>query len=315
MRLSRNSRPRRDGALDRCERGFGAAGIGAAGLRHVGPAAAALAAQASAPSAHQIDRVEARGEIVGDADHDRRLAVRARRPAPRRPSRYRVSDRRRGSSAPWPARRRATRPANLTPPRSLASSVAAALPPPIAASRRASVNSRSSRRRSSTRPSDARRQLGGRGLERVRGLAQQLLLVRRHGLRQRRRSAPRCGARPTATALSPTILKKPMSPVRRTCVPPQSSTEYGRGAVAVVAILAHRDDAHLVAVFLAEQRHRAGVDRALGRHQPRRHLGVLADAGVDLGLDRLRCPRGRQRARMAEIEAQPVGRDAASPSA
>ena len=34
---------------------------------------------------------------------------------------------------------------------------------------------------------------------------------------------------PAATALSPTTETRPISPVRRTCVPPQSSTEYGRG--------------------------------------------------------------------------------------
>ena len=52
---------------------------------------------------------------------------------------------------------------------------------------------------------------------------------------------------PAATPVSETILKKPMSPVRSTCVPPQSS----RGE------LAHADHAHLVAVLLAEERHRA----------------------------------------------------------
>ena len=73
------------------------------------------------------------------------------------------------------------------------------------------------------------------------------------GPRPRRRSAPRSGARPEATELSPTILNRPISPVRRTCVPPHSSTENG-SPVVVALVAAHRDDAHLVAVFLAEQR-------------------------------------------------------------
>ena len=57
------------------ERGLGLGAVRAAGLRHVGPAAAALAAERLGALAHQIDRVEARGQIVGDADHDAGLAV------------------------------------------------------------------------------------------------------------------------------------------------------------------------------------------------------------------------------------------------
>ena len=42
------------------ERGVGLGAVGAAGLRHVGPAAAALAAERLGALAHQIDGVEAR---------------------------------------------------------------------------------------------------------------------------------------------------------------------------------------------------------------------------------------------------------------
>ena len=49
---------------------------------------------------------------------------------------------------------------------------------------------------------------------------------------------------------------------------------------------AHRQHAHFVAVLLAEQRHGAGGDRLLGRHQPRVDRAVLPDALVDLVLDR-----------------------------
>src|SRR5438477_535890 len=40
---------------------------------------------------------------------------------------------------------------------------------------------------------------------------------------------------PAATGLSEMILKSPMSPVRRTCVPPQSSTEKCRAEVVLVS--------------------------------------------------------------------------------
>ena len=61
--------------LDRRERGLGLGAVGAAGLRHVGPAAAALAAERLGALAHEIDGGEARGQIGGDADHDAGLAV------------------------------------------------------------------------------------------------------------------------------------------------------------------------------------------------------------------------------------------------
>ncbi len=48
-----------------------------------------------------------------------------------------------------------------------------------------------------------------------------------------------------------------------------------------VAFVAHAHDAHLVAVFLAEEGERPLLHRAVGRHQPGRDLGILADAGVD----------------------------------
>ena len=50
--------------FDRGERRIGLRAIGTAGLRHVGPPAAALAAERLGGDPHQIDRIEARGEIV-----------------------------------------------------------------------------------------------------------------------------------------------------------------------------------------------------------------------------------------------------------
>src|SRR5262245_54488886 len=64
-----------DGRNDRVERGAGFRTVRTTGLRHVGPAAAALAAQHFRALLDEIDRVEARREIVGDADRDAGLAV------------------------------------------------------------------------------------------------------------------------------------------------------------------------------------------------------------------------------------------------
>jgi hypothetical protein len=73
-------------------------------------------------------------------------------------------------------------------------------------------------------------------------------------------------------------------------------------------VVAHGEHAHFVAIFLAEQRFGARRDRLVGRHQPRRDIGVLAHDGVDLGFDALEFFR-RHGLGMAEIEAQPVRRD------
>ena len=49
--------------------------VRSAGLRHVRPPAPALAAQRFGRDAHEIDRVVARGEVLGDADDDAGLAI------------------------------------------------------------------------------------------------------------------------------------------------------------------------------------------------------------------------------------------------
>ena len=75
----------------------------------------------------------------------------------------------------------------------------------------------------------------------------------------------------------------------------------------VALALAHRDNAHLFAIFFAEQRHGAFGHRGIRRHQPCRHLAVLANAGVHLVLDPGKIV-ARDRRRLADIEAQTVGR-------
>ena len=76
----------------------------------------------------------------------------------------------------------------------------------------------------------------------------------------------------------------------------------------VVLDLPHADDAHLVAVFLAEEGARSGFARVVEAHQPRRHLGVLQHDAIGDVLDRGQFV-GRDRLRMGEVEAQPLGRD------
>ena len=63
---------------------------------------------------------------------------------------------------------------------------------------------------------------------------------------------------------------------------------------------AHRDDAHLVAVLLAEQRAGALTLGGVRRHDPGLDRRVLADVGVDLGLDR-RDFGGRHRLGVREV--------------
>ncbi len=60
---------------DRIQRRVGLGAIGTAGLRHVGPPTAALAAERLGGHAHQVDRIEARDQIRRDADHDTGLAI------------------------------------------------------------------------------------------------------------------------------------------------------------------------------------------------------------------------------------------------
>ena len=60
---------------DGVERRGGLRAVGAAGLRHVGAAAAALAAERLGATAHQLDRVESRCEVRRHSDHEARLAL------------------------------------------------------------------------------------------------------------------------------------------------------------------------------------------------------------------------------------------------
>ena len=114
---------------------------------------------------------------------------------------------------------------------------------------------------------------------------------------------------PEATALSPTILNRPISPVRahmRAAAQLDRISVLGLGARLA---LAHADDADLVAVFLAEQRHRALGDRLVGASsdasRPAEFCRIMALTRSSTARDL----RWRHRPRMGEIEAQPLGRD------
>ena len=109
---------------------------------------------------------------------------------------------------------------------------------------------------------------------------------------------------PAATPLSDKPLIKPISPVRLTWVPPHSSTDQPS---VLPRALAHGDHAHLVAVFLAEQRARAGGAGIVERHQPRGHRRILQHDVVGDVFDALDLGQ-RNRLGMREVEAQPVGR-------
>ena len=111
---------------------------------------------------------------------------------------------------------------------------------------------------------------------------------------------------PAATPLSPRTVIRPMSPVRRTWVPPHSSTDQPS---ALPVGVAHRHDAHLVAVFLAEQRARAGLLGVVERHQPRLDRRVLQHDVVGDVLDLRSISCGGDRLGVDEVEAQAVGRD------
>ena len=66
-------------------------------------------------------------------------------------------------------------------------------------------------------------------------------------------------------------------------------------------LCAHGDDPHLIAVFLAEQRHRAFLDGVIHRHEPRRHLIILQHGRIRQVFDSVHLGIA-DRLRMSEIE-------------
>src|SRR5882724_2782196 len=74
-RTSPEASTNRHRLFDCLERRFSLGAVGAARLRHVRPAAAALAAERRRTGAHQIDGAVALGQVIGDPDDHRSLAV------------------------------------------------------------------------------------------------------------------------------------------------------------------------------------------------------------------------------------------------
>src|SRR5260370_17372257 len=88
----------------------------------------------------------------------------------------------------------------------------------------------------------------------------------------------------------------------------RAAAQLDREGPLVVTRSAHRDDPHLVAVFLAEQRERPFGDGTVRGQQAGAHGAVGPNAFVDLGLDSPNVLL-RQRPRVAEVAAHPGGGD------
>ena len=115
-------------SLHRGDRIFGLGGIGAAGLGHVRPAAAALPAQCGRCHAHQIDGAEAAGKVVGDR-RPRRSPRRPRRRRQRRRRRNRATSCRHRPAASDPSAKRRKPPLPRKPtPATVSFSAGAGLP-------------------------------------------------------------------------------------------------------------------------------------------------------------------------------------------
>ena len=235
-------------------------GVLAAGLGEVRPAAAAAA----------DDRRQLLDELAG-LDAGQVLASPTRRARPCRRSRTRARPRRcrggRGASrtgrAARPSRGRSTRRAmSFTPSTSRVSSSAApppAPPPPSAAS------SSAARPRA---PAAWRPPAAAARLDRLVGRRVQRAAATRSS------AARCCWTRATAPAPVSASMRRTPAATPLSSVIDEEADVAGRAHVRAAAQLhaeaGHRDDADPVAVLLAEERHRAGRDRLLGRA----HLGL-----------------------------------------
>ena len=161
-------------------------------------------------------------------------------------------------------------------------------------------------------PGEAGRQLCRAGAQRRRRLAQQILFAGEVGF-GRRASKRLDPAHPRGNRAFADDLEQPDIAGAAHMGPAAQLDRIGPLLALGGAPLSrtHRDDADLVAVFLAEQGHRAGGYRLVGRHQPRRNRLVRADLRVHLGFDGVDLLAG-QRLRVREVEPEIVGRDQAS---
>ncbi len=123
------------------------------------------------------------------------------------------------------------------------------------------------------------------------------------------RSAPRCGERPTTPRFRSVTEIRPISPVRRTWVPPHNSTDQPSALLAARSRAAWPiETTRTSSPYFSPNSARApDFARIVHRHQPRGDLVVLQHHVVGDVLDAAQFVR-RDRLLMHEIEAQPVRR-------
>ena len=235
-----------------------------------------------------------RGEVLRDRHEQDRLAVLLRRRARRRPCRACRAACRRARAAPCRRPARARRAPSRRP-----RPAPARRGRPTARRRPSSCASSSARSSSRSAPLgllDLLRHLERARLEERRRAAQLVVLALRGSTAPGPVNAT-MRRTPAAIDSSLPILKKAMSPVRRTWVPPQSSFD---GPI--------RTTRTHVAVLLAEDHHRAGLARVLELQHRGVGLGVLADQLVHAPLHASQLVVG-ERLEVREVEAEVVRRD------
>ena len=234
----------------------------------------------------RVRRQAPRARLVVDRDDHRRLAVDGRRrPPPRRAVRPAAGRARRGRACARPRRRHRRRGARRSRPRRRPRAARASSPAAASswATRTRSISFSAPRSRS-TRSATRSGSSSGRALSASLSWATSTC----SRARKRYASAPTSASTrrtPEPIDDSPSSLTTPSCADRPVCVPPQSSRAQSPT----------RDDPHLVAVLLAEERHRAGADRLLLAHDLGVHRQVREHQVVDPRLDVVRAPRSAPR--------------------
>ena len=278
--------------------------IGTAGLRHVRPSAAALAAERFGAKLDQIDSTDALGEIVGDANNQRCAAFGHRGEGDDTGSDLHLGvvgktfevlrvhafdDAQHGfhtgdffCSIACFAARRSGKCQRLLRIGQFALQPAAVF--------------RQGQR--------ARGQFGGTCFQCGGGLARQLRLI----------------GKPAPRAFGGQRLDAANARRHRTFAEDREDADVAQAAhmraaakldgvgLVAIKIAAHGEHAHFVAIFLAEQRFRARLDRLIGRHQARGDVGVLPHHRIHLVFDAVQLIL-RDGLGVREVEAQPVRRD------
>ena len=111
---------------------------------------------------------------------------------------------------------------------------------------------------------------------------------------------------PAELALSPTMRTRPMSPVRRTCVPPQSSTDQALLAPGRVAPI---DTTRTSSPYFSPKSAMAPEARASSSAISRVTTGVFSSSTALAMSSTAFNFFARHRLRVREVEAQPLGRD------